>query len=127
MAAMENLRTPAPADRDLSVAFTLDRESILARLGGDEEIYQVMVDMFLQDYSTNCTALAQAVAARDSVALSREAHTVKSLLAMFSDEAGAAHAFSLEVRAKGGQIAGLEQAVSSLQRRLREVAAVLGA
>jgi histidine phosphotransfer protein HptB len=112
-------------DQGLSTAFVLDRASILDRLGGDEDIYSVMVDMFLEDVQANCRALAKAVASGDASALSREAHTVKGLLAMFSDASGAAHAFWLERQAKAGQVAGLGEAVASLQRRLHEVAAAL--
>lgn len=127
MAAMEASRTPDPADHVLSTPFVLDRRSILARLGEDEEIYQVMVDMFVHDVHDNCAALAAALEAGDAVALSREAHTVKGLLAMFSDEAGAAHAFWLEGQARAGRGAELAGAVAGLQARLREVAAALGA
>lgn len=128
MANSGTRHTPDPvgAEQDQPAAFVLDRASILDRLGGDEDIYSVMVDMFLEDLNNNCAALAQALADDDGVALSREAHTVKGLLAMFSDEAGAAQAFRLERRAKEGRLAELAAAVASLQGRLREVAAALG-
>ncbi len=126
MAVVPDPRTEGPIDQGLSAPFVLDRASILVRLGGDEEIYQVMVDMFLQDVNENCVALAKALAAADGIALSREAHTVKGLLAMFSDEAGATHAFWLERQAKNEHLADLAPAVARLQGRLREVAATLG-
>ena len=44
----------------MAAAFVLDRASILERLGGDEEIYAMMVDMFVADVENNCTALAPA-------------------------------------------------------------------
>lgn len=106
-------------------AFVLDQASILERLGGDEDIYTVMVDMFLEDVENNCRALAGAIVAGDARTLSREAHTVKGLLAMFSDDFGVAQAFRLECQAKAGDLAGLDAAVASLQGRLREVAAAL--
>jgi histidine phosphotransfer protein HptB len=55
----------------------------------------------------------------------REAHTIKGLLATFSDDAGAAKAFGIEQQAKTGEISGLQPAVAALQRRLYEVADVL--
>ena len=106
-------------------AFVMDRRAVLDRLGGDEEIFAMMVDMYLQDVDSNAAALAVAFADGDAAILTREAHTVKALLATFSDDLGAADAFDLEKRAKLGQIDGLQPAVTALQARLREVADVL--
>lgn len=107
--------------------FVLDRGSILERLGGDEEIYAMMVGMYLQDVENNCTAIAAAFAQGDSAALRREAHTIKGLLATFSDDGGAADAAAVEHQARLGEIGGLGDAVGGLQHRLREVASVLKA
>jgi HPt (histidine-containing phosphotransfer) domain-containing protein len=111
----------------MAEAFVLDRGSILERLGGDEEIYAMMVGMFLQDVENNCTAIAAAFAQGDAAALRREAHTIKGLLATFSDDGGAADAAAVEHQAKVDEIGGLGEAVSGLQQRLREVASALGA
>lgn len=109
----------------MAEVFVLDRESILDRLGGDEEIYTMMVDIYLQDFENNCTAVAAAFAEGDVAALRREAHTIKGLLATFSDDGGAAEAAAVEHQARLGELDGLADAVSGLQLRLREVAAVL--
>ena len=111
----------------MAEAFVLDRGSILERLGGDEEIYAMMVDMYLQDVDNNCTAIAAAFAGGNADTLRREAHTIKGLLATFSDDAGAADAAAVEHQARLGEIDGLGDAVTGLQLRLREVASVLGA
>lgn len=110
----------------MATAFVLDREIILERLGGDEEIYTMMIDMFLQDVENNCAALAGAFASGVLPDLQREAHTIKGLLATFSDDAGAAEAALLEQQAKRGETADLATEVAAVQARLREVAAVLG-
>ena len=107
-------------------AFVLDKKSILDRLGGDEDIYSMMVDMYLQDVDANCAALAESLAAGDAERICREVHTVKGLLATFSDEAGAADAQRIEDRARVGDTEGVADAVAGLQARLREVAGVLG-
>lgn len=112
-------------EKKMTTPFVLVRGEILERLGGDEEIYAMMIDMFLQDVENNCAALAGAFAAGVLPDLQREAHTVKGLLATFSDDAGAAEAAVLEQKAKNGQVAGLELTVLALQARLREVADVL--
>lgn len=106
-------------------AFVLDKASILDRLGGDEEIYAMMVDMFVQDLDSNCAALDTAFASGDATALRREAHTVKGLLATFSDDAGAAEASLVEQQAREGVVGAQAEAVAGLLQRLREIAAVL--
>lgn len=107
--------------------FVLDRALILGRLGGDEEIFAMMLDLYLQDVEANCAAIAAALASGDPGELQRAAHTLKGLLATFSDEAGADVALHLELKAKAGEIVGLDAAVAALQSRLRQVAGVLQA
>lgn len=111
----------------MAEAFVLDRASILGRLGGDEDIYAMMVEMYLEDVDNNCAALVAAFESGDTLVLQREAHTIKGLLATFSDEAGAADAHQIEQMARQGEMASLGDAVASVQQRLREVAAVLSA
>ena len=109
----------------MAEAFVLDRAAILDRLGGDEEIYAMMLDMYLSDFRSNCDALTAALAAGDAPTVRREAHTVKGLLATFSDDVGARDALLIEQQAKAGELAGLEQPVADICRRLHEVAGVL--
>lgn len=105
--------------------FILDKSVILERLGGDEEIYSMMLDMFLQDVDNNCAALQAAAASCDQALLQREAHTVKGLLATFSDDAGAAVAFTLEQQARAGRQAEAASLVTAVVARIGEVAGVL--
>lgn len=104
--------------------FVLDKPAILERLGGDEDIFAMMVDMFLQDADGNCRAVLNALAG-DALELQREIHTLKGLLATFSDEAGAELAYQLECRAKNAQLADMPAAVDGLLARVAEVADVL--
>jgi HPt (histidine-containing phosphotransfer) domain-containing protein len=105
--------------------FVLDRASILDRLGGDEEIFAMMVDLYLQDVDSYVLALSSALEAADSVTLSREAHTVKGLLATFSDDAGAETAHTIELQAKTGNLNGLPALVARLQENLQILAVAL--
>lgn len=109
----------------MAESFVLDRRAILERLGGDEEIYAIMVDMFLQDFERNCLAIATAFTAGDVSAVQREAHTIKGLLATFSDDGGAADAMLIERQAKAGDISGLAEPIAAIQQRMHEVATVL--
>lgn len=108
-------------------AFVLNRQNILERLGGDEEIYTMMLDMYLQEVGANCASLAAAIASGQTADIRREAHTIKGLLATFSDDSGAAAAYVVEQQAKAGDMNGLAAAAARLETRMREVAAVLAA
>jgi len=111
----------------MAEAFVLDRASILERLGGDEDIYTTIVEMYLDDVGNNCAALTAAFNTGDASVLRREAHTIKGLLATFSDDSGATVAMHVEQMARQGNIADLGDAVAGVVQRLREVAAVLSA
>ncbi|WP_298397483.1 Hpt domain-containing protein [uncultured Azonexus sp.] len=104
--------------------FVLDKPAILERLGGDEGIFAMMVDMFLTELDNNRQALLTALAG-DSAALQREAHTIKGLLATFSDGFGAELAQTLEYQAKNGQVDDARGRVDMLLARVDEVAEVL--
>lgn len=105
--------------------YVLNRELILERLGGDEEIFAVMIDMYLQDLDGYINNLGAALAAGEKSTLHREAHTIKGLFATFADEAGAQAAYSIEKQAKEGVLDGLAEQVAAVQARLRVVGAVL--
>lgn len=107
--------------------FVIDKPAILERLGGDEDIFAMMLDMYLQDVENNCTALKTAFDAGNIAALQREAHTVKGLLATVSDDDGAGRALLLEQMGKQGNLEGAAALVGEIQVRLREVGAVLAA
>lgn len=107
--------------------FVLDRALILDRLGGDEAILLMVVDLFLQDVDHNAQALGKALVQGKAEVLMREAHSIKGLLATLSDDAGAAEAAAIEEQAKLGNLGGLLPAVVIVQRRLFEVASVLRA
>jgi HPt (histidine-containing phosphotransfer) domain-containing protein len=105
--------------------FIIDKAAILERLGGDEEIYAMMLEMFLNDVAGNSAALRTAAASGQAAQLQREAHTLKGLLATFSDDAGSALAYALEQQARRGQVVDGEAQVTALLARIDEVAAVL--
>ena len=107
--------------------YVLNRELILERLGGDEEILAVMIDMYLQDLDGYINNLGAALAAGEKTTLQREAHTIKGLFATFADEAGTQAAYSIEKLAKEGLLDGLAEPVAAVQARLRAVGAVLKA
>lgn len=103
----------------------LDKRSILERLGGDEELFQTLAQMFIDDAENYCRQLDEALASEDITRLSREAHTLKGVLSTFSDEAGTALAYRIEQQSKRGESTGLEIMVAELQGATRDLVQLL--
>ena len=101
-----------------------DKAEVLARLGGDESLFADMAGMLVDGCDGYCNALEQALISGDATLLRREAHTVKSMLATFSYEAGREQAARLEHLAATGDLAGTEtltREVAAAVRRLVDV------
>ncbi len=109
----------------MNQAFSLNRPLILERLGGDEEIFAIMIDMYLQDLDGYCNNMGNALAAGDAAVLQREAHTVKGLLATFADDEGMQAAYRIEQQSKQGNLEGIAEQIEAVKARLLEVAEVL--
>jgi HPt (histidine-containing phosphotransfer) domain-containing protein len=103
-----------------------DKNEALERLEGDAELFADMAKMFVDDSESYCAALEEALKSGDPAALRREAHTLKSLLATFSYEAGRVLAERLESLAASGSLDGtpaLAVEVLVATRRLSEALA----
>ena len=109
-----------------SATTVYDKAQALERLAGDAELFAEMAGMFVAESETYCQALETALASGDAAALRREAHTVKSLLATFSYEAGRELAVRLELLAASGSFEGaaaLSAELVAAVKRLREALA----
>jgi len=104
-----------------------DRAAAITRLGGDEDLYRTVAEMFVQDAPTYLDGLQTALAAGDAALLQREAHTCKGLLTTFSCDAGGALAMEIENLAKDGDFAAAAARVPQLQVAIENLAASLAA
>jgi signal transduction histidine kinase/CheY-like chemotaxis protein len=67
----------APAAPPAAPALAIDREQLLMRLGGDEELLTEVVDLFLADCPVRLAAIKTAVDARDAEGIRKAAHALK--------------------------------------------------
>jgi len=65
----------------------LDRNAALERIGGDEELYQEVLSIFLDDTPVQIGVLNQALRSLDRVLGERQAHSLKSAAANIGAEA----------------------------------------
>jgi len=103
----------------------IDKETILMRLGGDAELFAEIAAMYVEDAGGYAQALEEALAAGDWARVQREAHTIKGLLATFTDDVGTAMALAVEQQAGQEDAAALGDAVAQLLARVRLLAEVL--
>ncbi len=114
---------PPPPDR------LLDRDAALACVGGDPQLLQEIVVLFLADCPRLVRELHEATARGDPARLRRAAHTLKGTLGHFGAAAAAGAAQRLEAVARDGDFrdacdacAALEAALGRLEPALRELA-----
>ena len=110
----------------MSVNDLYNRAEAIERLGGDEALYVSVAGLFIASSADYCAALETAVRATDAVALRREAHTVKSMLATFSYEAGRVLALRLEELAASGNLESAQDLTDQVIAAVKRLAEALG-
>ena len=106
----------------MSASTLYDRAEALERLDGDEALFGTLAELFVAESAGYCAALTAALASGDTAVLRREAHTVKSMLATFSYEAGRELAMQLERLAADGRLDGAEALTLALIDAVKRLA-----
>jgi HPt (histidine-containing phosphotransfer) domain-containing protein len=115
---------PAPAGQALPTAATslpadaFDRETALARLGGDEDLLRDAMQAFIEDCPRLVDQLRQAVERRDAAAVESAAHAIKGTVAMFSAYPTEEAAARLERLGSQGRLAGIGAGAQHLEAEL---------
>ena len=102
----------------------LDRDAVLDRVGGDEELLREITEIFLSEYPGLLDEIRTAIGAGDLAKLEVSAHTLKGSVANFGAEDATEAARQLEVMARKRQ---MENAPSALQALELHFAALLPA
>jgi two-component system sensor histidine kinase/response regulator len=108
----------------------LDEAELLARVAGDVELVQQLVDLFLADCPKLLAEVRGALARGDSTAVARAAHTLAGSAGSISAKAAFEAALELERSGRGGDLARAREACAALVReveRLRPHLAAFGA
>lgn len=98
-----------------------DREAALARVGDDEELLAELVQIFLEDYPNNITAIEEALVVHDADRLERAAHTLKGSVANFGAEAVVKEAFELECQGRSGDLSHAGENLHRLHEIIRQL------
>jgi HPt (histidine-containing phosphotransfer) domain-containing protein len=105
----------------------INRTEILARLGGDEELFDEIVQMYFEDYPELLSQIRRAIDQSNAPRLTQSAHHLKGLLSNFSSASATAAVQALEQAGRKNDLEEapqrlriLESELSALSRTLEE-------
>jgi CheY-like chemotaxis protein/HPt (histidine-containing phosphotransfer) domain-containing protein len=116
---------PPPGPRPPAPGPGIDRDAILARMGGDPELLRETAGLCLSELENHVAASRAALASGDATALARSAHTLKGSLSLFGAGAAVASAQALERAAREGACD--RAALAALEAELAKVVPLLAA
>ena len=99
-------------------ASTLDRDALLDRVGGDEDLFREIAGIFFEEYPVLMAEIRVAVAQQDRASLERAAHSLKGCVANFGARAATELARDLELSGRRGELLSLGPLVSRLDQEL---------
>jgi signal transduction histidine kinase/CheY-like chemotaxis protein/HPt (histidine-containing phosphotransfer) domain-containing protein len=114
---------PRSSDDDnmIDIDRVLDRRAVLSQFGGDLELLQRVVALFLEDGRALMCSIRDSIAGRDSYALEHAAHRLKGSVANFFASAAVDAALRLEVIGHARDFAGAILALTILEREMQEL------
>jgi HPt (histidine-containing phosphotransfer) domain-containing protein len=115
------VQTPsdAPASEPADMAGTLER------IGGDADLLQELIEMFLDDNRQSLEAMRGSLARSDAAAFTLQAHTLLGAAGFFGARAAADLAGQLEALGRSGDLSGAEPLVRKLDAALEVLEAAL--
>ncbi|MCC6493735.1 MAG: Hpt domain-containing protein [Pirellulales bacterium] len=103
------------------VVAVCDLRAALVRLDGDEELLRMLISVFHEDAPQLLEQLDQGLQTGDLRTVERAAHNLKGLAANFDGQAARDAAFTVEMQARSGSTAGLDQAIAELHARIKRL------
>ncbi len=114
-----------PQGENRSNEGVFDYEDSLARLGGDDQLFNEVVDIFLEDVPKILSQASNSLAAGDSATLERAAHTLKGLSANFSAASAVAAGYAVELLAREHRLDGAAVCFPRMESELHRLETAL--
>jgi CheY-like chemotaxis protein len=99
----------------------IDKAAALARLGGDEELYQRLVEFFLEDAPRLLEELRRAIGQSAAPAVERAAHSLKGLAANLGAAGVVTEAQSVEQFGHAGDLSSATAGTDKLERQVEQL------
>ena len=103
----------------------LDRDDLIQRLGGDEEMAQDILETFMRDAPNQLNALKQALEANDFVLAERQAHTIKGAAGNIGAKALQNAGMKAQGAVKAGQPEEISRSVQAIESALTQLEATI--
>jgi CheY-like chemotaxis protein/HPt (histidine-containing phosphotransfer) domain-containing protein len=119
--------TPEGASDAEPASAVFDQQAALARVKGDREMFQEIVELFCAETPEMLAALRASIARGDGPALERTAHSLKGTVSSFGAPAARDAAFRLEAMGRSGDLTQAEPACAALEREITRLTCALAA
>jgi signal transduction histidine kinase/DNA-binding response OmpR family regulator/HPt (histidine-containing phosphotransfer) domain-containing protein len=103
----------------------LDQGAALARVGGDSDLLEELVELFLDDCPKLLAEIETAVVRRDGPAVQRCAHRMKGAVGVFASGPAFEAAKRLELAGRSPDLSGVDQEHNALRRELQRLQPLL--
>jgi len=121
----QNEKTEGAGGPSVSIEPAFDRPALLANMGGDSELLEEIVGLFLADAPRRLSAIREAVENRDGPSLRFAAHALKGSAANFRAGAVVDGARRLEEAGSNGNLEEAEQVLAELESEMQRLAPAL--
>lgn len=102
-----------------------DLQASLTRLGGSHELFQSLVQFFLEDCPGLLGQLQAALDRNDASQVERAGHSLKGLAANFGAASAVQAAFKIEELGRNGDLAGSRKALPQLEAEMERLQTAL--
>jgi PAS domain S-box-containing protein len=118
---LQNENTEFTGGPSGSIEPAFDRPALLANIGGDSELLEEIVGLFLADAPRRVSAIREAVANRDGTSLRFAAHALRGSAANFRAGAVVDAARRLEAAGSNGNLEEAEQVLAELESEMERL------
>jgi len=102
----------------MQTANIINNEELFARVAGDEELLQEIVELFMEDYQHHLFNIKNALNKKDAAQLVRAAHTLKGAVATFAAGNATQAALRLELMGRHQNFNGGREAFNVLEKEI---------
>ena len=102
----------------MKIEDVINRDDLRERLDGDMDLYCELVDIFLEDSDVLLSAIEDAIKAKDSEKVGKNAHTIKGAVSNFSAQKAFEAALALEKIGKNDEFDKIPAAFERLKKEI---------
>ena len=99
----------------------VDEQGTLRRLGGDRQLFQDFISIFMEDSRVQLEKIREALNANDATAAETNAHSLKGLVSNFGAKECVEVALKIERAGRDGDVSNCEENFARLEKLQRQL------